>query len=241
VAVEARRGCGYRKLGGLYLVGRGRGIICDRLPIILDVCPTCSAGFKQSRAWTWLNVHSLVGGPHIIDSDCLDCGSVPCGCRFCPLCKEPTKMGEAGLLWIGTKFYQTPHDFEKETFELGISRRIPAVPHALEIGKTWVLLAHPKAVRVDQCQTEDCLHTASVHTETGCKVEGCECETPNFYKPAVFHVFKPTGIEKIVTEEEARDPKIVEDLKKRGITPVAVPANDRDHQGSVHDKAEETD
>lgn len=35
MAVEARRGCGYRKAGGLYLVASGMGSPCHRLPIPL--------------------------------------------------------------------------------------------------------------------------------------------------------------------------------------------------------------
>jgi hypothetical protein len=54
MAVEARRGCGYRKVGGLYLVGGGIGATCDRLPFELGVCPCCNAGFKPSLGWTWI-------------------------------------------------------------------------------------------------------------------------------------------------------------------------------------------
>jgi hypothetical protein len=229
MAVEAKRGCGFRKIGGLYLVGRGRGVTCDRLPIPLDVCPTCSRGIKPSRGWTWIDVAGLVGGVHL---NCTD--DFPC-----PLCMTTERMGKAGLLWVGGKFYPTPEDFAIEAAELGISRRISAVPRDFEIGKTWVLLAHQKRIRVEFCQTEGCEHLPSVHTEKGCAVVDCECEEGRFWKPAVFYVFKPTGIEKIVVEGE--DPEVLQDLVKRGITPVSVPADDRDHQGSVHDKAEETE
>lgn len=53
MAIEAKRGCGFRKVGGTYLVSEGEGMPCDRLPIKLDVCPVCSHGFKRSRGWTW--------------------------------------------------------------------------------------------------------------------------------------------------------------------------------------------
>ena len=32
MAIEAPRGCGYRKVGGLYMCGGGIPIHCDRLP-----------------------------------------------------------------------------------------------------------------------------------------------------------------------------------------------------------------
>jgi len=46
MAVEPKRGCGYRKIGGLCLVSGGGGMPCDRLPMVLDVCPACSHGFR---------------------------------------------------------------------------------------------------------------------------------------------------------------------------------------------------
>lgn len=59
MAIEARRGCGYRKVGGIYLVGGGIGVPCDRLPYPLTVCPCCSQGVKQGRGWTWVTVGKL--------------------------------------------------------------------------------------------------------------------------------------------------------------------------------------
>jgi len=44
MAVEARRGCGYRKVGCLYLVGGGIWVACDRLPYEVGPCPTCGEG-----------------------------------------------------------------------------------------------------------------------------------------------------------------------------------------------------
>jgi len=37
MAVEAKRGCGYRKVGGLYIVSGGQGISCHRLPMNIHV------------------------------------------------------------------------------------------------------------------------------------------------------------------------------------------------------------
>lgn len=39
MAVETRRGCGYRKVGGIYLVCDGAGFRCDQLPVNLEVIP----------------------------------------------------------------------------------------------------------------------------------------------------------------------------------------------------------
>ena len=51
MAVEAKRGCGFRKVGGLYLVGGGFGIPCDRLPIRAGYLPLLRRG---NQAVTWV-------------------------------------------------------------------------------------------------------------------------------------------------------------------------------------------
>jgi hypothetical protein len=65
------------------------------------------------------------------------------GCGACPL--ADAKVERAGLLWIGEKFYPTPGAWEKEAREMGISRRIKAIPRGFKIGETWIALAHIKA------------------------------------------------------------------------------------------------
>src|SRR6266478_6075780 len=105
MAVEPRRGCGYRKVGGLYLVSGGGGVPCDRLPIRLDVCPVCSHGFKQSRGWTWVDVFGLIGGDHMVPSFTVGETIACADDRRCPLCYNVKAVGKAGLLWIGEKFY----------------------------------------------------------------------------------------------------------------------------------------
>jgi len=140
MAVEARRGCGYRKIGGLYLVSGTGGRPCDRLPWPLDVCPTCHQGFKQARGWTWIDLKTLAGGMH---SGCVDSSQLAC-----PVCAPSTER--AGLLWIGEKFYPSTRAFNLEADTLGISRRIRVIPRGFELGKTWVLLAHPKAMKLQE-------------------------------------------------------------------------------------------
>lgn len=201
MAVEARRGCGYRKVGGIYLVGGGSGVFCDRLPFPLDVCPTCHHGIKQSRGWTWIDVAGLTGGVHQ-------------GCKddfACPFCMATSEMGKAGLLWIGEKFYPTPGHFIEESERLGISRRVSAVPRGFKVGETWILLAHPKAIA---------------------KWDATEMK----WIPGIFRIFKPSRIEKIITETQSKDAEFMRELEASGLTPVIVPDNDRDHQGSVYDR-----
>lgn len=213
MAVEPRRGCGWRKVGGLYLVGSGGGIPCDRLPIELSVCPCCGNGIKQTRGFTWVDIAGLVGGDHTIVKN----GAVvPCKCHAaCPLCHNVATMGRGGLLWIGTQFYSTIDAFEAEAKLLGISRRIQTLPRGFEVGKTWLLFAHPRGI-------------IKPTSELAAK-----------YVPAIFRVWKPERIERIYNESQRGSEEVLAD-EKRGITPVFVPDNDKDHHGSVYDKDEDS-
>lgn len=143
MSVEAKRGCGFRKVGGLYLVGEGPGAACDRMPIPLNVCPCCGEGIKFSRGWTWIQPSRLFEGDHeeqvIFTCDC------PTACPACYPSRHFALEGKAGLLWVGEKFYTTS-SFTEESVRLGVSKRIAAIPNKFEIGKTWVFLAHKKAI-----------------------------------------------------------------------------------------------
>lgn len=207
MAIESRRGCGYRKVGGLYLAGALTGTPCCLLPLPLTVCPCCGNGIKQGLGWQWINPK-----PHLAAKQCNLVIS------RCPM-KRPDAFGDrVGLLWVGTQFYPSAQSFMKEAEAMGISKRIRAVPRGFEIGKSWVWLAHPKA----------CVQT--------------DIETvgqPSKHVPGVFYVWRPTALEKIVTETMAKDTAAMDALAKQGITPVVVPDNDKDHQGSVYDKPAE--
>lgn len=199
-------------------MGSGSGMPCDRLPIPLTICPCCSHGIKPTRGWTWIDVNLLVNGVH---RNCAD--EFPC-----PLCMATPEMGKAGLLWIGEKFYATPGEFVRESDELGISRRIAAIPRNLKLGETWVLLAHPRGIPCRQCSG------GGVYQAAPCE----ECKGTGSLA-AIFRVFRPHAIEKIVTETQAADSAAMDELRKRGITPIVVPDNDRDHQGTVYDDDDE--
>jgi hypothetical protein len=60
-------------------------------------------------------------------------------------CHNRYDFGPHLLLWIGRGHY-SPDAFLKESRELGVSRRIAALPKGLVLGETWVLLAHLDAV-----------------------------------------------------------------------------------------------
>ena len=241
MAAEKKRGCGYRKIGGIYLCADGPGEPCHRLPIPLDVCPTCHHGVKQTRGWTWVDFRELAGG------NCSDVGPrtgdvFPNSafhrghCQNCIACTPdlvglatdkngntaPGIYNKAGLIWIGEKFYKTPAEFTRESVDMGVSRRITAVPKGFKVGEHFVLVAHPKAVLLKSVQREDEL-AGVTHDDT--------------FGPGIFHVFRPSRIEKILADTSS--PEERQEWTDRGFTVVLLPANDKDHQGTVYDKDDE--
>lgn len=212
-SVEAVRGCGFRKPGGLYLVSDGPGEDCDRLPAEMHVCPTCSQGIKPARGFTYVDGGVLFppemhgGQDHNARCPFGDAGS-------------GSKLGRCGLLWIGEAFYKTPADFTAEAVRMGISRRITAVPRDFIVCETWVLLGHRKCVPagvIDQ-ETETHYETLRAALEAGVNPG----QVAAWWKPGIFYVFRPQRVEYVVRPEDENDPDFLASLEKRGIEPVKV-------------------
>lgn len=204
MAVEAIRGCGYRKVGGMYLVGGILNAPCDRLPIPLECCPVCGQGIKVGRGVTKINPHKLWGS----HSDCKD------AIRPCLVCDAPNKV--AYIMGVGERYYKTPQDFINEGEALGVCKRIAAIPKDLRIDKTVVYLAHPKA----------CIKNGSGRTKKG---QGKMLE----YQLGVFCAFIPHKIEQLVWDKDLKGKRgraLKKQLRKRRITPVPVPFGDKDHK-----------
>jgi hypothetical protein len=191
---DEMRGCGRRKPGGLYLISAGPARPCGKLPCPLTSCPTCGNGIKFARGWTWVDADKL-----LMERPCNVVGGQDH--ERCALASQ--LFGMAGLLWIGEQFYKTPSDFLEEADRLGISRRIHAVPRGLALGKTWILLAHIKAV------------SQPMQTTTG---------TVLVTTPGIFRMFKPTAIEYVLKGDEAEEE--LERMESRGITLVKVQPKD---------------
>jgi len=246
MAVESKRGCGYRKVGGLYLVSGQLTSPCGRLPLELHVCPTCKGGIKQSRGWTWVNAAALL-------KDTQACSRAPSalsvGSEYCTTCPASpvnlAKLGEkTGLIWIGEGFYPTADDFMREASKLGVSRRISAVPRGFKLGEHWVLIAHPKAVTRtitwgEASDDEQATHRAQLEAGGWTDRYVPDHQPIQVTRKGIITLFKPTAIEKIVTESQAADDAEMDALAEKGITPVVVPDDDKDHQGSVHDRDDE--
>ena len=211
-SVEAARGCGYRKPGGLYLVSGKLTQPCGKLPIPLHVCSTCGGGIKPQRAWQTIKPRLLFSGAEC-RLDVVFGGtnpSVRAQCATCPLGGLMPEKG--GLLWIGGAFYKTPEDFMREARVQGISRRIPTIPKDLEVGKTVVYLAH-RAVPLGARPCDEHRQAWSSPGKPDCK----DCLN---VKPAVFSAFVPTAVEYVVKGTETEDE--LERMEKRGLSLVKV-------------------
>jgi len=184
---EGKRGCGERKVGGLYLISGGEATPCGKFPIPFMLCPCCGEGQTFSRS------------PKMLEQPWRLWESLACvgDCAACPL-HQNTLQEPALLIWIGSRYYPTPEDFLREAKSMGISRRIKSVPRDFELGQTWVLLAHIKAIRIPPAVFGD----------------------EPIIEPGIFSMFRPESIEVVVDENTPNE--TIEGYIKRGLTPVKV-------------------
>lgn len=210
MAVEKRRGCGYRKVGGLYLMGEYIPISCDRLPYPLEICPCCGHGIKVGRGMTAINPLKLFG----IHENCIDEN------QYCFMCKPKDEIGY--IMRVGEKYYPTPQDFLNEGITQGFSKRIAQIPRYFEIGKTVIYLAHINAcIKPDGTKDEPSrLQDRMIDAEKVKRVTG------------IFSAFIPQRIEKLYWQSALDDMPAKEKakLKKRGIIPIGIPDGDKDHK-----------
>lgn len=216
MAVEAKRGCGFRKVGGLYLRGEYISIPCDRLPFPLDVCPVCGHGIKVGRGMTEINPLKLFQN----HTDCND--------KFhpCFVCDPEDKT--AYIMRVGEKFYPMPEDFINEGLVQGISKRIAQIPRNLEIGKTVIYLAHINACVVKEPVAIQQAMAILEQTEPPRLIDAPKQKRVM----GIFSAFIPQRIEKLFWQSELdkMTDKELEMLKNRGITPVGIPDGDKDHR-----------
>ena len=212
MAVEPERWCGYRKAGGLYLVGdAGPATLCDRLPLAIVPCPSCGEAPRFHRSISGIRPRTLWGN-HLLRSPANQ-GAPPGPCVEAASCEEKDPLcqpPETGwLMWVGKEY--TTASFRGEAERLGISKRIPAVPKGLVLDHDWVYLAKPRLV-----------------PETAQMWFPGEAEEGRGFGPGVFEAFQPTRIEKVVTDLTPLHE--LEELRVLGITPVVVPHDDPDHR-----------
>jgi len=191
---ENARGCGYRHSGkdgyGLYLIGDGILLPCERLPFPLGHCPTCGEGIKFSRGFTWILPSKLLAediSPICFFSDSI--GAVyPHDHKTCLMC-HPSEEKQ-GLMFVGDRHY-SPDSFMRESKHMGVSKRISCIPRGFEVGTHVVYLAHNKAVT----------HEDEPHTSMG-----------------IFMAFKPKFLDIVVDTEDVEKlpPRAVQLANKFG-------------------------
>jgi hypothetical protein len=142
---EKKRGCGYRKGGGYYLIGGDAFSHCGKLPYLLKPCEHCGMGLKFHRGFGWFNPREFIeSGP--CENDSVH-SQGPGASHDCDACSMGFAIPErAGIMWVGNKFY-TPESFLEESLKMGLSKRLPTIPRELlqNMGFVRVYLAHPKA------------------------------------------------------------------------------------------------
>lgn len=191
VMVKKARGCGFRTPRGYYLCNeRGVEMSCHRLPIPIPVCDACgrplihpTRGIQRIEPNTIWTVCDMRG----------DMGYL-CHRNMCPICYPPEK---AYVIWVGEAFYENPASYLEEAYEMGVSRKVRAVPEDLVIGD-WVFLGYRKIIPTgtyDKDQDE-------------------------ILEPGIFHAFRVTSIEKVLTDAQQKDQYYIKSLLDRGITPV---------------------
>lgn len=227
MAVEPVRGCGYRKVGGMYLCGEYTSMPCDRLPLPLTTCPVCGQGIKVSRGFTEVNPYRLWGPHDYSDRDdksgiyIQKCNDRLRPCHVCDPQDQP-----AYIMLVGAGNYKTPESFLDEADGMGISKRIPFIPKELKLGSTVVYLTHPQACEI---KVHPVLQQAMAIVEEAQTMKPRLLETEKVERVmGIFCAFIPKRIEKLIWESEAT-PEELEKLRKRNITPVIVPDGDKDH------------
>lgn len=231
MAQEQKRGCGYRKVGGIYLVGSYISISCDRLPFPLKSCPVCGAGMHFTRAMTEINPLKLFGthdtqvpvfkdNPDVAGTITkVNCFDKFRPCYVCDPSNEP-----AYLMMVGEKFYPTPEHFMNEAMAQGISKRIPFIPKNFKVGRTIIYLAHNKACVVKEpVAVQQAMQILKEQQPR--MIDTSEKETKSL---GIFSAFIPQRIEMPVWESELTDDKR-KDLMQRGITPIPLKDGDKDH------------
>lgn len=237
MASETKRGCGYRKVGAMYLVGDYISVPCDRLPYPLEVCPVCGAGIKVGRGLTKINPLKLFGNhTKTAQKEVITGGfekptelqdvTERCDCHYpCFMCdpiEEP-----AYIMGVGERHYHTPRDFMNEGITQGLSKRIAQIPKDFELGKTIIYLAHPKACEAKEAvAVQQAMNILEAQQPTLIDAEKVKKAM------GIFSVFIPQRIEKLFWQSEFDNltTKDKEQLTKRGITPISIPDGDKDHK-----------
>jgi hypothetical protein len=218
VAYEPKRGCGFREVGKLYLVGEGIAWVCPSLPLIFKPCECCTYEPPQYRDFQWIAKAYM---KHIRAPTGVECHPQ------CPVCYPGVNdQKRYGLMWVGKKFYN-PVEFLTESEGMGVSKAIKQIPKGLILGETWAMLAHPQAY-IDNSDDEYVQLRNDWLTTGVDKVPPDPEPKPPMY-PGVFFAFIPDKVEMPIYQSEATKER-VQELMAKGIAPVVVPDDGTAHR-----------
>ena len=211
---EPKRGCGYREVGKLYLMGPDVGYVCPSLPLNFKPCTCCGYEPSQYRDYQWVKKAYI--------REIREPTGVACHPK-CPVCYPGTNsLTKYGLMWVGKKFY-TPQEFLEEMADQEVSKAIKQMPKGLIFGETWVLLAHPEAF-VDS--SDDGYVQAHGDWVVKCSRLKMDEEKPTEPKPptypGVISAFIPNRVEMLIYQSDA-SPEYVLELEEKGITVIVIP------------------
>lgn len=207
---EPKRGCGFRQVGKLYLIGEGIPWICPSLPLIFKPCKCCDYEPPQYRDFQWI---TKTYTRHIREPTGKACHPE------CPICYGVNDQDKYGLMWVGKKFY-TPIEFITEAEEKNVCKAIKQIPSGLVLGETWVLLAHPEAI-IDR-GNKDFKEKYETWLSKGLEKIPPDPEPKPPTYPGIFYAFIPQRVEILVYKSDATT-GIIQTLKEKGITPIIVP------------------
>jgi hypothetical protein len=214
MAIEARRGCGFRKAGGIYIVGDGAGEQVPWMPFCID--------YEFSRGLRWAEPVRLFRTAN-------DKGEAD----------DWRSLERVGLIFTGKQYYST-HEFIAEAQRMGISRRVAQIPLDLRPGDP-IALAHVAAVPVVteyapayMQRSLHCVYCRHVPAAKGvanalAPICGQRHGSPTDQVAGVFYLFRAKAIEVVLPESWATRPEIRRACEQRHVTIVAVPDGDRDH------------
>ena len=243
MAVEQRRGCGFRRAGGLYVRGNVAGAAVDWLPFCIP--------FRQTRSLQWVTSEALL-------ATCADGGT--------SIFRSHRRIA---LCFVGAKHYSVD-SFVKEALAQGVSRRVSTIPKDLKPGDP-IALAHPQCIptlRVGAVTDDPYQHRAAIHCDACSNVPAAKAVanahvqvTRSLLKTAivaekalghsaktlteqlngitgwgdpthvagVFGLFHMQQVEVVLPASVASDPDIIAKCAERQVRIVSVPDDDHDH------------
>lgn len=131
-----KRGCGFRKVGGFYLVGAGLTHLCERLPLKIPSCPCCGERPRPNRG-----IQKFDYGKYFGTDEYSNCPP------NCWVCYPDTIIDmEQYLMWVGKRYYN-PDSFINEAEMHGVSKRISRkmIDH-ISIGTSVIFLAYQSMI-----------------------------------------------------------------------------------------------